>query len=162
MDPVQSAWDELIEAGGRTAQTFGISRRFGQIYVHVFLSEKPQSLDDIANRLGISKANASTACRQMASWGVIRPFWKKGDRKDYYVAETDFRLIIRNNVLPVLTGKLESARTHLDHCLQAMETSVDGAENPAQADLRQKLLTAKRYRDRLAALLDNPLIRHLL
>ena len=82
---------EMVEAGGRTSQAFGLSRLFGQIYTYLYLSPEPQSLDELAEGLGVSKASVSIAARQLESWGALRCIWKRGDRRDYYEAETDFR-----------------------------------------------------------------------
>jgi len=44
----------------------------------------PLSLDDLVEQLGISKASASMATRQLASWGAIRRIWVPGERRDFY------------------------------------------------------------------------------
>ncbi|MFH1026858.1 MAG: MarR family transcriptional regulator, partial [Pseudomonadota bacterium] len=89
----------MIEAGGRTAQSFGLNRLFGQIYILLYLSDEACSLDLLAEQLGVSKASVSIACRQLETWGAVHRSWVKGDRRDYYVAETNFNNILRNGLL---------------------------------------------------------------
>ena len=54
MDTLHAAKWEMVEAGGRTVQSFGLNRLFGQIYVLLYLSDEPQSLDSLARQLGVS------------------------------------------------------------------------------------------------------------
>ncbi|MBN2562052.1 MAG: HTH domain-containing protein [Phycisphaerae bacterium] len=157
MDPLHSAKWEMIEAGGRTAQSFGVNRLFGQIYILLYLSDEPQSLDALSEQLGVSKASISIACRQLESWGAVHRTWVKGDRKDYYVAETDFNHILGNGLLASLNKKLDSAMIQIGRSLQLLE------ENHAQGEkaefLRRRLKEAENYRSKVARLLSNPLVR---
>ena len=160
MDPVQSAKWEMIEAGGRTAQSFGLNRLFGQIYILLYLNDGPLSLDSLADQLGVSKASVSIACRQLESWGAIHKSWVKGDRKDYYVAETSFNHILGNGLLASVSKKLDSARVQIGRSLEMIEKSgLDGAKVEF---LRKRLSEADGYRSRVERLLNNPLVRKLL
>lgn len=148
---------EMVEAGGRTAQSFGLSRLFGQLYVFLYLSAKPRSLDELAAGLGVSKASVSIACRQLESWGAVRRIWVKGDRKDYYEAETDFGRLINGGLLTSLNKKLESARIQIERSMQMLETGGGAA-----GFLRERLQEAEKRRRRIHGLLNNPLVRRLL
>ena len=106
MDSLQAAKWEMVEAGGRTAQSFGLNRLFGQIYVLLYLSDEAQSLDSLAQQLGVSKASVSIACRQLESWGALHRSWVKGDRKDYYVATEEFGRIVRKALLDMMAAEL--------------------------------------------------------
>lgn len=152
---------EMIEAGGRTAQSFGLNRLFGQIYIYLYMSQGPQSLDEIADSLGVSKASVSIACRQLESWGAVRQIWKKGDRKDYYQAETDLSALINGGLLSSINKKLESARVQIERSLNLL--SQNGASDDDKTRfLKQRLKEAESRRARIAALLNNPLIRKLM
>jgi len=160
MEPLQQARWEVIEAGGRTAQSFGLSRLLGQIYVLLYLSEGPQSLDDICQALGVSKASVSIACRQLEGWGAVRRAWKKGDRRDYYEAETDMRALLNNGLLISISKKLSSAKLQIERSLAMLQASGDG---DAQAGfLKRRLERADQYRARLESLIQNPILRRLL
>jgi DNA-binding transcriptional regulator GbsR (MarR family) len=151
---------EMVEAGGRTAQTFGLSRLFGQIYTYLYLCSEAQSLDELAEGLGVSKASVSIAARQLESWGAVRRVWRKGDRRDFYEAEADFRSLIHGGLFTSLNKKLDSARLQIRRSIQLLEESgPDGAEH---AFLKKRLEEAEDRRARLEKLLNNPLVRRLL
>lgn len=160
MNQLRHAKAEMIEAAGRTAQTFGLNRLLGQIYCHLYLSPEPLCLDDLVERLGMSKASISIACRQLQSWGAVRQVWKKGDRKDYYEAETDFGRLLDNGLLASLSKKLESAGTQIERSMQFIdESGEDGSE---ATFARERLEKANNYRKRIEGLLNNPIVRKIL
>jgi DNA-binding transcriptional regulator GbsR (MarR family) len=75
----------------------------GQLYGVLLMSSAPLSLDDMMDRLGISKANVSMNMRTLEHMGMVRQVWVRGrnDRRKYYEAETDFLQIIAN----ILSGR---------------------------------------------------------
>lgn len=157
---MHSAKWEMVEAGGRTSQAFGLSRLFGQIYVFLYLSAEAQSLDDLTSELGVSKASVSIAARQLESWGAVRRVWRKGDRRDFYEAETDFRRLISGGLVTSLNKKLDSARLQIQRSLSMLEN--DGGDGTERAFLRGRLQEAEDRRARIEKLLNNPLVRSLL
>jgi DNA-binding transcriptional regulator GbsR (MarR family) len=77
--------------------------------MHLYFSAEPQSLDDLAERLHISKGSASMAVRQLEAWGALRQVWIKGDRKDYYQTTEEFGRIIRKALQDLIGRHMESA-----------------------------------------------------
>lgn len=154
-----SAIWEMVEAGGRTAQSFGLSRIYGQLYMLLYLSNEPRSLEDLAVQLGVSKASVSIACRRMESWSAVRRVWVRGDRRDFYEAQTDFRAIL-NGLLPSVSKKLESARIQIERSMEMLEQGR--SDDQRKHFLRERLAQAEQRRKKIAALLDNPLVRSVL
>jgi DNA-binding transcriptional regulator GbsR (MarR family) len=160
MSDLHAAEWEMMEAGGRTVQSFGLNRLFGQIYALLYLSPEPACLDMIAERLGVSKASVSIACRQLQSWGAVHRVWQKGDRKDYYAAEQDFRAIIKNGLLPSFNKKLESAKRQIERSAAQLEDH--GIPPEKSRFLKEQLREAERLRANISRLLNNPLVRKML
>lgn len=151
---------EMVEAGGRTAESFGLSRLFGQIYMLLYLNAAPLSLDQLAEHLAVSKASVSIASRQLLKWAAVKKVWVRGDRKDYYEAETDFRTILNGGLLNSLSKKLDSARIQIERSLALVEKASDDPDR--QKFLRDRLELAEKRRKRIASVLDNPLLRGML
>ncbi len=161
MDGLQAAKWEMIEAGGRTAQSFGLSRLFGQLYTLLYLADDPQTLDALSQQLGVSKASVSIACRQLEGWGAVQRVWRKGDRKDYYVAETNFNHILNNGLMASINKKLDSAKIHIERGLQMLNGNP-GVDERGARHLRARLKEAEQYRAKIARLLNNPLVKRIL
>lgn len=157
---VSEALWQMVEAGGRTAETFGVSRLFGQIYTLLYLKNEPLSLDQIVEELSVSKASISIACRQLYAFGAVRRVTKKGDRRDFYEAVQDFRTLLQSGLLPAVQKKLDSARRQIEQCRALLETAGDN--QPEAAQLIARLEEAEERRSRIDDLIRNPLVRRML
>ncbi len=85
---------EFIEAWGSLGMLWGINRSMARIQALLIVSEVPLALDDISEQLQISRGNTSMSLKELRSWGVIRRVHQSGDRRDFYVAESDFWSVI--------------------------------------------------------------------
>jgi DNA-binding transcriptional regulator GbsR (MarR family) len=95
--------NSMIDGLGQLADYFGFSKVMGQLYGVLLLSPEPLSLDDLMEKLSISKASVSTNLRTLEHMGMVRQAWVKGGsgRRKYYESETDFWQIITN----ILSGR---------------------------------------------------------
>jgi HTH-type transcriptional regulator, glycine betaine synthesis regulator len=95
---LQNVHDSMLDGLGQLADYFGFSKVMGQLYGSLLLSSKPLSLDDMMERLDISKASVSMNMRSLEHMGMVRQVWVRGGsgRRKYYEAETDFWKIISN------------------------------------------------------------------
>ena len=76
--------NELIDSIGERAEKFGFPRCAGQLEGLLFLSNRPMSLDEMADRLEVSKASVSTNIRFLERWKVARRVYHRGERKNFY------------------------------------------------------------------------------
>ena len=155
----------FIEAGGHTTQSFGFGRIIGQIYALLYLTPKSLCLDDIVAELGVSKASVSISVRQLQNWSAIKSVWVKGDRKDYYEAETDFNKLIRNGLLEMIRKKLDTAGGQLVLAESSLRDALAEAEDNSIEELRvvaDRLQRAQQFHNRINGLLSNPLVDQLL
>lgn len=79
-----SAAENFIEQMGLITQADGGARIAGRIMGLLIVEGRAFSLGEMAERLKISKASASTNARIMAGAGIIRQTGRIGDRQDYY------------------------------------------------------------------------------
>lgn len=160
MDALEQAKYELIEAGGRTAQSFGLSALLGRMFMLLYVKRDPVCLEELADELGVSKASASIAGRQLQSWGAVKRVWQKGDRRDFYAAATSLKELINNGLMDIVTKKLDSAEVQIRRCRELLNEAGEGNEDVEL--MRERLEEADRYRSKVAALTRNKLLRKLL
>ena len=110
------ARDNFVDGIGYLTSTVGLNRAIGQLYAILFLSNEPLCLDDMAERLKISKGNASVNIRELEKLGVVRKVWVKGSRKDFYEAELDLEKLIKN-------GIVAAAKKRTDIILETIDTT---------------------------------------
>lgn len=88
--------EEFIETIGQLSESLSINRIVGQLYALLFLSPGPLSLDDMVDKLKISKGNASVNIRELERWNAVKKVWIKGERKNFYQANLDVLKIVIN------------------------------------------------------------------
>lgn len=75
---------ELIEKFGISFEQEGMPRIAGRIVGFMILNEGSFTLDELADRLQVSKTSASTNARLLETLGLLVHTSKPGDRRDYY------------------------------------------------------------------------------
>jgi DNA-binding transcriptional regulator GbsR (MarR family) len=137
-DALMQVHDSMLEGLGQLSDYFGFSKVIGQLYGTLILSAEPLSLDDMMERLGISKASVSMNMRTLEHMGMVRQVWVrgKGGRRKYYEAETDFWQIVTN----LLSGRemrdVERAIHVMDDNTTHLQKSLDDM-NSAEKELAE-------------------------
>ena len=79
----------FIERWSQMAASWGVPRSMAEVHALLFVEARPVSADELMQRLGISRGNASMTVRTLEEWGIVHRINQPADRKDYYVAEQD-------------------------------------------------------------------------
>ena len=76
---LQEAVDTFIQGAGKVSSGLlgMVNKVGGQIYALLFLSQEPLSLDNIAERLEISKGNVSINVRMLEDYKLVKKVWVK-------------------------------------------------------------------------------------
>jgi len=88
-EKLAEAQDLFIRRWGEMAASWGISRTMAEIHALLYLAPEPLCADDVMEMLAVSRGSASMNLRELINWGLVRRLHRRGDRKDYYAAETD-------------------------------------------------------------------------
>jgi len=80
----------FLESLSRISEFWGYPRAMGALYGALYLSQNPLSLDDLIPIVGVTKGAISTNIRALEQLGMVHKQVRSGDRKDYYLADTDF------------------------------------------------------------------------
>ena len=81
--------ERFVLQWGNLGGAWGVNRSVSQIHALLYLAEKPLTAEDIADALGMARSNVSTSIKELVTWGLVRRAPMKGDRRDYFEAETD-------------------------------------------------------------------------
>lgn len=77
--------DRFIERLGLLfEETEGMARIAGRIVGLLLLTPGECSIDEMAERLAVSRASISVDARQLEQCGIVERVTRKGDRRDYY------------------------------------------------------------------------------
>lgn len=75
---------EFIERMGLTLEGEGLPRIAGRLFGFLLVFPEAYSLDELAEKLQVSKASISTNARQLEEHGILQRISSPGDRRDYY------------------------------------------------------------------------------
>ena len=118
-----------------------MGRAFGLLY----LSHEPLPQAEIQARLGISAGSASMTLAALGRWGVAHRVWVRGQRREYYQAETDFWKMI--------SGVLnERERREIGAAVEVVARAVAGAREAEAAAPRRLAAEAAFTAERLERL----------
>ncbi len=142
--PIEQARSLFIRRWGEMGATWGISRTMAEIHALLYLATKPLCTDDIMDHLAVSRGSASMNLRELVNWGLIQRVHQRGDRKEYFEAETDvwqmFETITRERrrreVLPIMET--------LERCLEMLDDARATSDAPAPEEVATY---RKRFRD---------------
>src|SRR5215831_14055592 len=81
--------DRFVDLWDTMSSLWGISPTMARIHGLLYITGAALSMDDIMDRLGISRGNVSMNLSKLAEWGLIRRVHKRGDRRDYYESLRD-------------------------------------------------------------------------
>lgn len=87
---IEASRDILISAIAQTMVIYGVTPSVGRIYGTLYFADKPLNLDEIKDEVAMSKGSVSTGLRELLDTEMVIKVWKKGNRKDHFIAEKDF------------------------------------------------------------------------
>src|ERR1700730_18371086 len=103
--------DQFVDLWDTMSRLWGISSTMERIHGLLYITGAALSMDDIMERLAISRGNVSMNLSKLVEWGLVRRVHKRGDRRDYYESLRDvwemFTLVAsqrkRREIDPILT-----------------------------------------------------------
>jgi len=151
-----------VDLGGRTAQDFGFGRLLGQVLVHLYLSEKEQSLDQIEEELGLSKAAVSESTRQLESMGFLVRVTKPGDRRNYYRTGDNLGQIFQEGLLLMLRRKTNGVESELEQVLEMIGPDTENGTSEGNEFLYSRISRAEELNARVRKLLGSRIFNYLI
>ena len=151
-DDLEQLREDFIQGLARFSAFAGFNKIMGQIYGLLYLSREPVSLGQIAEQLQISKGNTSLNVRSMEQWGMIRRISKKGDRRDYYEAETDLWKVVRGILSARDEKEIEMMLRVIGDGLAASSDLDAARKSEDTAFYRKRLEQMQRFGDTLTGI----------
>ena len=151
VSPPELAVAEVI---GRLMHFWGFKRPMGRVWSVLYLSDRALTAAEVGEALKMSAGAVSMALSELEKWGAIERTWTPGDRRDFFLAETDIwklvQRVMRERELTLVRTFTQSLAVAAED-LSKREAELRASTSHADLDLREKL----RYkRDRLSRLRD--------
>ncbi|WP_010269254.1 GbsR/MarR family transcriptional regulator [Paenibacillus senegalensis] len=87
---IDKARERVIESVGNNMDLYGVTLSTGHLYGMLMFKNKPMTLDEMGQEMGMSKTSMSTGVRTLLDLKMVKKVWGKGSRKDLYEVERDW------------------------------------------------------------------------
>jgi DNA-binding transcriptional regulator GbsR (MarR family) len=134
LDPLERQVVAFFVDGVRV---LGLPRSIGEIYGLLFITTEALSLDDLVQRLEISKGSASQGLRLLKNLGAVREAEGSTDRRTYYLPSVELKRLAGGFIREQIRPHLESGRAKID---QLAETA-NHVEDPARREFLNERVT---------------------
>ncbi len=121
----QSLEIESIDFFVRMMGILGMPRSIGEIYGLLYFSKDPLPMDQIVHKLGMSIGSASQGLKTLRALKAVRTSYVPGDRRDHYLAETEFRRLFSNFIKEQIMPHMVSAKQRIDRMEVALDEQND-------------------------------------
>lgn len=104
---------EVVDIFVRIAGVLSLPRSVGELYGILFISPEPMCIDDLMQKLKISKGSTSQGLKILRSFGAVNPVYVAGDRRDFFTAEAELRKITAGFVNEQVRPHLENGKARM-------------------------------------------------
>jgi len=126
LGPLEAQVIQVFVDGGKV---LGLPRSIGEIYGLLFISPKPLSLDDLVERLGISKGSASQGLRALKGLGAVQEIDLENSRRVHFQADIELKRLVGGFIREQVRPHLESGQSKVGRLREA-------AADESNAELR--------------------------
>lgn len=125
----EEARARVIDAIAQTMDLYGVNYSYGQLYGIMFFEDRPMTLEEMQQKMNMSKSSMSYAVRSLIDSRMVAKLDEKEVRKDLYAAEGDFFKAFQaffatklQREIDVMCGALEAAIPVLSETILAEDT----------------------------------------
>lgn len=112
---------ESVDLFVRLADLIGVPRSVGELYGFLFTSPAPLPMDTLSESLQLSKGATSQGLKLLRAVGAVRVVYIPGDRRDYFVAETELRKLVDGFLREQVQPHLESGGQRLERMRKILQ-----------------------------------------
>jgi|ERR1039457_5146092 DNA-binding transcriptional regulator GbsR (MarR family) len=105
---------EIIDLFVQLSGLFGQPRSFATIYGLLFISVRPLAMDDLIERLQLSKGSASQGLKFLRNMGAVKAVAVEGDRRVHYEAVAELRNLLTRFLSDQIVPQLDGNAARLD------------------------------------------------
>lgn len=133
----EKALDQFVVLWGEMASAWGINKTMSQIHALLYAESHPLDTDSIMEKLEISRGNANMNLHRLLEWDLIHKVHIKGNRKDFYTAETDVWNIVSTIIRERQQQEIAPIRENLEKCLETLESG--GMEDEESQQFKERI-----------------------
>jgi DNA-binding transcriptional regulator GbsR (MarR family) len=124
---------QFVDLWGTMSSLWGINPTMARIHGLLFITGEALTMDDMMDRLGISRGNVSMNLTKLVEWGLVQRVHQRGDRRDRYASVSDVWEMFTRVATQRKRREIDPVLTTLRHCLDELSPEALGpaARTPA-------------------------------
>jgi len=127
---------DVIELFVQFSRVLGQPRSIAEIYGLLFISAQPLTLDDLVDRLQLSKGSASQGLKFLRELGAVRPVAVADARRVHYEAVAELRNLAGNFLSQQIAAHLSDSDARLERILVQAQTLTGSGRKHVQARVK--------------------------
>jgi len=136
----------------RISHFWGFPKAMGAIYGVIYLSPTPTSLDELVEQVGVTKGAVSTNVRQLERLGMVHKHIIVGERKDYYIAETEFWEVAKGILQEREKSEFDQALRTVRESLEMLNSNKKGTEGELSNFYQERMQAMQSFFETLDSL----------
>ena len=150
-----NAQKEVISYFGDGVRVLGLPKSVGEIYGLLFITPTPLSLDDLVEKLAMSKGSASQGLKFLRNLGAVHR--EEIERKAYYTPELQLKSLVGGFIKEEVRPHVKSGQEKL----ALIKSIIDQEKNEETADFYdERFIKMERWTKQAKVVL--PLLQHVL
>lgn len=106
--------NQVLEFFSDAVKVLGLPKSVGELYGILFISKEALSLDDMVERLGMSKGGASQGLKMLRTLGAVREVEGMSGRKVFYEADAELKSLVGGFIREEVRPHLDSAKLKIE------------------------------------------------
>ncbi|UOF91643.1 transcriptional regulator [Fodinisporobacter ferrooxydans] len=116
--------NQVIEAIAQTMDLYGATTSSGRLYGILFFEDHPLTLDEMKERMGMSKSSMSYAVRALEKSKMVERISADHSRKDQFQAESNFFDAFRNFFIDKLQFEIDVMTTAIQDVIPKLKEMI--------------------------------------
>jgi DNA-binding transcriptional regulator GbsR (MarR family) len=129
---------EVIDFFVQLSRLLGQPRSLAEIYGLLFISGRPLAMDDLIERLQLSKGSASQGLKFLRNIGAVRMVYVAGERRVHYEAVAELRNLATRFLRDHIVPHLDNGQARLERIAEMVKQLP--AEQRGRVNGRVKML----------------------
>ena len=128
---------EFVQLWGTMSSLWGINPTMARIHGLLYITGEALTMDDMMDRLGISRGNVSMNLAKLVEWGLVRREHRRGDRKERYASVSDVWEIFTRVAAQRKRREIDPVLTTLRQCRDELSAESLG-EQAVTAEVKER------------------------
>ncbi len=117
---------ESIDLFIHSVQILGLPRSIGEIYGFLFAQTRPQPMEILIRRMGMSVGSVSQGLKFLKNIGAVKVTFHPGDRREFFSAHTELRRLAVGLIKERIQPHLKNGDARIELMLQSSRKAPAG------------------------------------